>query len=439
MNYLEETPLKKLFAEYMGLSVVLNQHLIDTLFHVLMGIIFPIRIVYSGKYIRCRICNFMIQPSGTGKTQAMEGLMYLLLKLIPREKVFLATSISTDAALIGSPDFSKKKEQAQSRLLTKKDVLFWDEGSVLLKDGPHAESFQDIIQSATDEPGKIGKALKDGTITGYTNTTIIAGSYFEDNIKYQLLKRGFFQRMLTTYKTFSDGEKLEIQRQLGKLECSTSYNDRVKLEEQIRELLIDEYGLTYGTPWDKYKLITNPESTIKYFTDKCVDYYTKYIMYQYLDRRQNILETFWNRSRLLILKISAQNAFLHHRITTAKEDIDYAFDLVEKHHISGTKELLNRLSDKKEVYKKIDIQNEREVVLKYIGLLNQKNKGEIIQKQLIEFIKEVKRKGEVEEEKLHLGVNKVWDIVKELEKAGKLDVRVEGKCKYMKVKSQNKV
>ncbi len=434
MKHLEETLLYKAFQKYMQMSVVKNQHLIDVLFHVFCGIVFAIKLVYSGQYIRCRVCYFTIQESGSGKSQAMVGLKYLLQNLIPHNKILLCDT-TTDAALIGSPDFNKKREANQARLLLKKEVLLWDEGSLLLKETPNAENLQDILQSATDEPGKIGKALKDGIITGETHTTIVAGSYFEDNIKYQLLRRGFFQRMFLTYKEFSDAEKLEIQKELGKLECETSYNERVKLENQIKDILIKEYGYQHGTPWSSFKVIKHNKETIKYFTDRCVEFYTNQIMYQYLDRRQKVLETFWNRARLLTLKISAQSAYLHHRLETTKGDVDYALDLIKKYHIAGIKELLNNLTDKKEVYKKIDLQTEKDAILKYIGLLNQEKKGAIIQKDLMAFVRELKRKGEIEEEKLHLGTNKVIDILKELEQEGKIDVKTEGRFKYMKVKA----
>jgi len=435
--YVEESHLKQLFRDYIRTSVVMNDHIIDVLFHSFCGILFPIRIVYGGEYIRCRVCYFMIQESGSGKGQSMKALKYLLWKLLPRYKVFMLNT-TTDAALIGSPDINEKAEKKQSRLLTKKDVLLWDEGSLLLKSTPNAENLQDIVQSATDEPGKIGKALKDGEIEGSTHTTIIAGSYFEDNIKYQVLRKGFFQRMFLTYKEFTDAERLEIQKLLGNLECSTSYIERKKLETAILKELHEVYHYQYGTPWGAYKLINHPEDVKKYFSDECVKFYKKDIMYQYLDRRQRTLETFWNRARMMALKIAAQNAYLHHRDYTTTEDMEYSFNLLKKYHITGIKELLNNLSDKKEEYVKIDKQSEKELVLQYIGTLNQEKGKEILTKDLIEFVQKIKDKREAGNGKLYLGRNKVLEIVNELIEEGRIEATLQGNAKLLKVKSQIK-
>ena len=422
MNEIKTQPhLQQLFQKYMEFYVVENQHLIDVLFLSFCGIVLQYKFLYSSQYIKPRVCSFNIQDSGSGKSQAMSGFFWLLREILPATKVFKCTKTS-DAGLIGSPDHNKEREDKQSRLLFNKEALIWDEGSTLLKVSPYSENLQDIIQMATDEPGWIAKALKDGEIQGRTETTIVAGSYFEENIKYQLLRRGFFQRMFLTYKEFTKKEKLLVQSKLENLE-RVSYIDKVNLQREIKKCLATEYKFYYPKEIDRYAEIKIPLETSNELSALLKTIFEEKILEQYLfdDKRQKVLETTWNRARLLILKISIQRAALNKRENVAVEDVEYAIDLVMKYHIHGMKSLLDALSDEKQEYKPIDEKSQKELLLKYIAMAKKECGENLNQSQFITFVKKMKRKQI--DEKLKIGFNRSLKLLSEAEAEGKIKIK----------------
>lgn len=428
-----EPRLKQLFQQYTELHLIENQHLVDTSFHTFCGVVFPIKAYYGGTTLIPRVSIFPLQDSGTGKSQMGEGVFWLLRYLISGDKVAKCVT-ATDASLIGAPEHNKKKENSQSRLLFKKDYLYWDEGSILLKQTPFSELLQDIIQQALDPSRWIEKHMREGTVSGYTNTSIIAGSYLEEKIKYSVLRKGFFPRFIITYKKFNDEEKIKMMEGLGKLENPELFMKKKLLQSEIRKELIENYGFKYPVDIDERKVIRLSSQTSEEFTKKFVFYYKENIMHQYMDNRQTVLESFWARVRIHTLCIAMHNAYLNHRDELAEEDYNYAFDLVEKYHIQGIKNLLNDISDEKFTYRKISGKNQKEILLQYIGLLMQKHKGEINQSILIDYIKQIKENRDSKEQKLDVGINAVLNLIKEMEQEGLIEAKRDGVRKLLKIK-----
>lgn len=413
----ETNKLKDLFQRYMKLHLIGNQHLIDALFFSFCGMVFQIRCVYSGIYIRPRVCTFTIQDSGTGKGQAMNALYWLLIELFPRSVIAKRTTV-TDAALIGSPEEDIEKERKQSRLLFKKEGILWSEGGVLLKAGPYSENQQDIIQMATEEPGWVAKSLKDGEIEGPTHTTIIAGSYFDDKtVKVQILKRGFFPRLFVTFKKFTKKEKLNIQKELYKLERTVTYWDRRKLIGDIRGELIGKYNFSFPRRFEEFKNIELSEEISKRSSEKMLSYYEHKILEQYSDERQDALESVWNRVRLMVFKISIQNAYLNGRSEVTDEDMDFAFSTVEKYHIQGIKNLLDFITDEKHTLEKVDRNKQKNTLLIRIRELK-KRFGESVPRP--KFIEYLKAKNKKVEKSCQVPYSRALELLKELEIKDKL-------------------
>jgi len=431
---LPDTPhLKVLFQKYMDIHLIGNQHLTDVLFHSFLGVVAPIKAYYAGHTMVPRTHFFPIQNSGTGKSQAGEALFWLLWFLLPHDKVFKCVK-TTDAALIGSPDADYKKEAKQSRLLFKKEFIYWDEGSVLLKDVPFSEDLRDIMQMALDESRWIQKALKDGIVQGYTNATIVAGSYIESKIKYNVLRTGFFQRFIVTFKEYTDKEKLEIAENLERLEDPTLFTKKMQLQNEIKAELIKNYGFRYPVDIKERKVINFSHEASRKFTKEFMNYYKTNILGQYMDSRQDVLETVWSRVRQHTVKIAMHNAFLYHRDTLTEEDYDYAFDLVERCHIQGMKGLLDSISDEKVAYKKIDRASQKEFLTDCIAELCQKHNGAVTQTAILDYIARLKKQSKKSSQRPNFGRNRAWEWIKEMEKDGEIEVvKKEGHTNYIKL------
>jgi len=420
----EEPKLKRLFWEYMKIQLIGNEQLIQALFCAFCGTVFQIKTYYGGGTLIPTVSTFSIQDSGTGKSQAEEAVFWLVRDIIPANRTFKSAKTS-DAALIGSPDINKKRENEQSRLLFKKDFLYWDEGSQLLKNSPFSEDLQDIVQMALDQSRWIEKALKDGIVRGYTNTTIISGSYFEDNIKYQVLRRGFFQRFFVTFKKFSEAEKIEIQQGMEKLERNNLFSEKKRLQREIKKELTSNYGYRQKVAIEDRKVIRFNEDASKEFTKFLLDYYKENILHQYMDNRQEILETFWSRVRLLVVKISVQAAFLNHRMSISIDDLHASFDTVEKYHVQGVKILLDSISDDKIKYRKVSTDTQKKYLVQCIKELTKKHK-DVTQSMILDYVTELKSKGDEAGQKPNFGRNRAWRWLKDLEKEGVIKVKSVG-------------
>ena len=416
----------------MDLHLIGNQHLTDVLFHSFLGVVCDVKAFYAGHTLIPRTHFFSIQNSGTGKSQAMEALFWLLWFLIPHNKVFKCTK-TTDAALIGSPDEDKKKEAKQSRLLFERDFLFWDEGSMLLKETPFSEDLRDILQMAMDESRWIQKGLKNGIVQGYTNVTIVSGSYIEKGIKFNVLRTGFFQRFMVSFKEYTNDEKLAIAEGLENLEDPKLYLKKIDIQNKIKTELIKNYNFKYPNPINERRVINFSREASQEFTKTFIKYYKRNILNQYMDSRQDVLETIWGRARLQTVKIALHNAYLHKRATLIKEDYDYAFDLVDKYHIQGMKALLDSISDDKIVYKKIDREIQKEYLAECIGNLCQRRNGAVSQSDILDYISNLKKLSNSKRQRPNFGRNRAWTWIKEMETEGILEVTKDGNKSLIKL------
>jgi len=423
---LQEPKLKTLFREYISLYVIGNEHLVELMFLSFCGLVLQTKILYSAKYIYPRISSFVIQDSGSGKSQAMSALYWLMAAMFSRARICKITK-TTDAALIGTKDRDKNSENEQSRLLFKRDLILWDEGSVLLrgKNSPHSENLQDIMQMALDEPGYISKATKDGVIEGRTYATIVAGSYFSDEIEQHVLKKGFFQRMFVTRKRFSNNEKREMQLNLHKLE-GVSLNQKRDLEAKIKNELIVNYDFDfekrtadiYKYPGKKYSIMGIDNEASKRFSEKMANYMDEHIFKCYLDNRQQIIETVWSRCRLLTIKVAAQHAFLDKRATILDCDYQSAFDLVVKYHLQSMKNILDSITDEKVVYKSIKKTRQKKFILASLKAFK-KQKPNFNNKEFCEYLLKNKSGLEMDRE-IKIGESGIKTLIKVLEKEKKI-------------------
>ena len=348
--------LNILWQDYFKLTVYKNDHLITPMFHCFLGVYLTsrYRLLMGGQYKTLRINPFLVQESGSGKSEAMKTTHFLLKKLGFDSYYTLKT---TDASLTGSIDLVKGKPQKFDGLLKTKDCIFWDEGSILLRGGAYSETLCDIMQMATDNPGFIARSLKMGTIEFQTETTICAGSYFEENIEKSILRRGILQRLFVIFKNVQSEEILDYIKNKASL-VKVNYNEREALTNEIKKIL----------PYNAYMKGKNEKKTIyidpiayekicnemyNYFTDK---------MEIFKDEKQTIFNTFISRNDNVVI-IAAHKAILEGKEKIDYGDFLYGFSLYKEHLKNVNQILLKKgkvimsVSDKRKEFVKNVIKN----------------------------------------------------------------------------------
>ena len=304
---------------------------------------------------------------------------------------------------------------------------------MLLKETPFSEDLRDILQMAMDESRWIQKGLKNGIVQGYTNVTIVSGSYIEKGIKFNVLRTGFFQRFMVSFKEYTNKEKLEIAEGLENLEDPKLYLKKIDIQNKIKTELIKNYNFKYPNPINERRVINFSREASQEFTKTFIKYYKRNILNQYMDSRQDVLETIWGRARLQTVKIALHNAYLHKRATLIKEDYDYAFDLVDKYHIQGMKALLDSIDDKKIVYKKIDRETQKEFLAQCISELCHKQQGLVTQGEVLDYISVMKKRASKTNQVPNFGRNRAGEWIKEMETDGVITVIKEGHKNLIKL------
>jgi len=387
--------LKEVWRLYMDHYVIGNKELKELMFHVFLGVVLTNKkfgYIESGdKQCSTRIHAFIIQDSGTGKTQTMEALYNLVdfLKISCRKTIQDNEACLTGSVFQGKDNKTIKKEG----ILSKLKLLVWDEGSVLLSDAPHMNMnvLTSQFQHVMDEPGKVSKGMKYDVINYPCNCTVVAGSYMFDGFKNTILTKGFLQRMFLSYKEFTPEEEKEIRIGVELMKLQQNPEKIKKIREKIRTLTD-----MIPNKIDKY-LLFDKEDVKKYLAIK-ESLYSKYIVGQFTGDKQRILKTFFQRFHVLVNKVATQRAVINGHERVNYEDIMYGVKVCEP----NLKNLL-QLFDMMYMGKSSSASEEKERII--IDII--KKHGQLTQKDLLLELNDKKKRG-----KWDLGYNRTLDIIK---------------------------
>lgn len=389
--------LRDLWREYYDYYIVGNKELCEIWFHVFMGIVLTWqskRYMESSKHKTTRLHIFVIQDSGTGKSEMMKALE----ELVKYMKIPVRLTVKdNEASLTGTVYKDKDTKEIVKRkgLLHTLYAILWDEGSVLIKHSSYMDVMTDYFQMVMDEPGRIVKGMRLGSIEYDTNCTVIAGSYMFDEFKETLMKKGFMQRMFISYKRFTEHEKREIRIgvNLKKLKINP---DRI---EKIRKAIADDIAKMPDIPEN---LVYFNSDTVKEFNNDLETVFNERFVGQFVGEKQDILETFYNRLHILVDKIAAQRAMIMGHNIVNSEDMHYALELVLWHVDS-----LLTLFDQLRGGKITTTGNERvNVILRIMEARAKK----VVQSDLMAELKKLKSVGHWD-----LGYNRTLELLKTME------------------------
>lgn len=407
--------LWQLWKDYVDYYLVGNSHLKKVMFHVFLGTWLTYKgysYMESSEKRSMRVNFFAIQDSGTGKSQAMKAYYKLLQYLGLTEEQARWTIKDNEASLTGTVFKDEKgKNIVHKGSLSRLVSLVWDEGSVLLKSSAYMDILTDVFQGVMDEPGRVSKGMRFGTIKYPSNCTIVAGSYMFDAFKKTLLTKGFLQRMYISYKKFSEKEKRDIRIGVNLLKLGQDAHKIEKLRRALKRTL--------------NKINDPPNRTIcfdingvKLFDLEIERIYRKYIEYQFSGEKQGTLETFFNRLHILIDKIAAQRAIVNGKKIVTYDDMMYALGECEWH--------LRSLLDIFDYFfagRTVTSVEKREQVIE--AIIRGQN-GNISQAEILKKLRELKKKNQWD-----LGYNRSLQLLTEMEEGHKILIKRTDKNKKL--------
>jgi len=433
-----------LFKKYMDMKVVGNDHLKKILFYALMGIVLTYKgygYYEAGQKNSTRIHYFLIQDSGTGKSQSMKALDYLLKRLgIPSR----LTTKDTEAAVVGTVLELVDKKTDTKEFIVKKGrlannwLMQWDEGSVLLNEGGQKEmrNLMDHAQMIMDEygidpefnlyaGGKIVKGLRANDIEYHSSCTLGSGSYMFDHFKHTVMHRGFLQRMFISYKKFTYKEKADIEIGVANMK---KINNMFSIEKTIEGLIqlfnsiptikplsmIKEEDVNDRKLYD-YNTISFDDSSIENAIIELNKIKHSKIEGQYVGEKQSVLETFFHRYHLIVDKIAAQRAIVNKMFVgssikeykVTKDDVFYAIE-ASQWHIDSVLKLFENIEEPQNTMEKVKMKRE-DIIIKIIREMQPKATRNL----LLQKLRNLKRAGY-----WSVGYNKTIEILRNLKDSG---------------------
>ena len=315
--------LYRVWKQYWELSVWRNEDICDSAFLFLNGAYLTkngTRLRYHGRDNNPRLHVFVIRESGTGKSEASKSTNEFAKGLGLDSSHLLK---ATDAALTGSILDTPKGAKEIPGLLAIKNCLMWDEGSVFLKQNPHSETLQDIIQQTTDEPGIIERSLRLGTNSFESRTSVWAHSYMTESVNATIFGKGLFQRMLLSYREVGSNEIADFCRNRYRL---------VGSDPEVRSECVERYGaILASAEADQGRTITFDEQAVKSVGEKVANLVDEYgRAFKSGDCRNRILASFISRNNQ-ILHIAGIIAALNGSQTAGEAEMEVGFGMWRNH------------------------------------------------------------------------------------------------------------
>lgn len=316
----------QVYKKYIDNFVIGNEELKKIMFHMVIGAMLTkngIGYIESGEKKSVRLHVFSIQDSGTGKSQTFKAIGKLLKHLDISCRI---TIKDNESAMTGSVYMNEKKGTVVTKkgLLETLNVWISDEGSVLLKKSPHNENMTDNLQHLMDEPGKVNKGMKLGTIEYLSNTTVVAGSYMFKEFQGALLYKGFLQRMFLVYKIHSDEEKRRIR--VGK-----NLLKNIVITKRIIESMESMHTELLKAVKDAPENMRFNKVDTERFNAYLEKMHLNFVDMQYSGEKQRALETYFNRVNNLIDKLATHRAIVNGHKEVTYDDMMYGAELAKLH------------------------------------------------------------------------------------------------------------
>lgn len=329
------------WKKYIDYFVVANEHIKRIMFFNLMGVILTHKgygFAASGNIKRTtRLHYFIFQRSRSGKGEAMKAKSNLIHHLgIPTRYAREDNAASAVGTCQKNKDGTTPKREGHLRTVYDYN---WDEGSVIIrekKSGASEVTLTDILQGVMDDPGQVSKGMAWGDIEYPTNASMCAGSYIFDEMGKVILSKGFFQRMVISYKIFNEEEKRFMRGYVPLLK-----NDYEP--EKVKKLMANFKKTINEIPEIKGGLIPFNKRDTERFVIRYDMIYDNIIANQFADQRtQEVLESFSDMVHLLVDKIAAQSAIIDGKKEVTYKDMLVALPVI-KIHIASVLDLFNTI------------------------------------------------------------------------------------------------
>jgi hypothetical protein len=332
-NYKE---IKEIWGEFFNKSCIFNDDVAETIFYQLCGAkLKNVRLQYGGKQILIRLHLFIIQPSSTGKGQAVYPTSSLCKQIGLSLSIYTET---TDAGLVGTVTHNKNKKDKERNhtivegALFDRNILVFNEGESLLRSGADFnKNIYQILQNACDDPGIVSKRMAFAPIEYETQTALIITSYFEENFNHSLLKKGLLQRVLLIVKNFSEEQIKKINVFLA--DSTTKETEDFDVPQELVEFF-GELSQIEGTIFSELE-------ASKHFIQRFEEIFESKLTKIHADKKE-LLYSFLTRWNKAVFKFAAIIAVLNGRSKINSQDVDEAFAICDK-YINSAINLITRL------------------------------------------------------------------------------------------------
>lgn len=364
--------LYQLWKQFFSLHVAGNEHHILPLLHVLIASQFlNSKFIDGAKTRNLRTHYFMIQPSGTGKGEAMKTAVevinemdermypgenkrtaqYLGNEVNPhtlrggieerRERVLVEEQETTGQQTSGQR--TKKRTQGRQKqkykyeqirrmipgALQTMSLLAWGEGKDLIApESQQSAGFRSMILNVTDDPPIVTfPARKDMSNKGeilqyYANSNLVTGTTEIQDINLETLERGFFSRFLFSYKTFQQKEADDLEKKVMEMAAKNVYNESKILKESVCD------AIQYIKRDIEEKPLTFDENTIKQYIEHKFTQKEKVMPAgEYFGKKREIMESAFMRSTLYDKKLACHVALIEGVHNPSIDMLKYASEI----------------------------------------------------------------------------------------------------------------
>lgn len=390
--------LYSLFEKIFRSRVADNEHLIQPLFHYIVGTFINYYAqdvyLYRSTYHSAKLHTFIIQNSGTGKGESMDVSFRILQRIFHKrqtrdckgkgyldEPAIIELTSITDAGLLGSVNMnSKGVATVKHGSLAYCDSIFWNEGSVLLTKTKFTEDMMDIIQMACDGKAWVSRKLANGLINYRAKSSVLATSYWVDKFNEVLFYRGLFQRFFLSCKQLNVEQQTQLIKKINVLNQNSAPPWEIDALIDEMEVILNKMIPRLIGMNEQHLTRLRVSQKAQELTTKNVDILLDSVKQTFSDSKQSILLTFLSRFNVVLHPIACQYALLNNKKEIDDECIAYAFKACQW-HIQSFTTLVDKIGKADESVEEKRIA----IVLKAHRFLDPDNKG-VPQEPLIEYL-----------------------------------------------------
>lgn len=297
--------------------------------------------------IRIHVC--LIMPSGTGKSDGNDILSQVC------EMAGLSTYYLdryTDAILTGSIDQKKVERNTKLRanpgdphyqnpvqrsVLEMYNFIVYDEGENILKTGSGTEGAQRYLQKAMNRYGsaanRVTNTLVGNSVECYPNCNVIVTSYYLEQFKETLLKRGLLQRMIVFITEENESQRTDIINRI--VDSVPTFKNNVNEARQKKEVLMAMNDVIDAKIMHELKMLKeHHKDTTSIYIQEGVPDVIKEIIAQLRDilpmmsHQREVWNSMISRLTVNILKISTLFALMNYRDYVIEQDVRNAANIL---------------------------------------------------------------------------------------------------------------